>query len=147
MFGLDKYNYFINTSGFDYEFESIGNKGIIKKVASFTEIAKPSIYNFGFGDLDENKGEIIDNISSNNGDHEKILVTLGYIILDFITQNPTAQILIKGTDERRTRLYQINISKYWGYIQQNFEVYGLFGDKWQPFQKGKNYKAFLGRKL
>jgi hypothetical protein len=25
MFGLEKYNYFINTLGFDYEFESIVN--------------------------------------------------------------------------------------------------------------------------
>jgi hypothetical protein len=146
MFGLDKYNYFTNISGFDFEFESIGTKGIIKKVARFTLIESPFIYNFGFGDLDENTGDINDTISSNNGDQDKIMGTLGSIIFDFTTLNSDAQIYIEGTNATRTRLYQMSITKYWNQIDLFFEVYGLKQDKWYLFEKGINYEAFIGRR-
>jgi hypothetical protein len=146
MFALEKYTYFTNLSGFEYEFESIGAKGVIKKIARFTKIGEPFIYNFGFGDLDEKTGDINDNIASNNGDQDKIMGTLGNIIFDFTTLYTDAQIYIEGSDAIRTRLYQINISKYWVDINEAFEVFGLKDDKWQRFTKGINYEAFLGRR-
>lgn len=146
IFGLDKYNYFTNISGFDFEFESIGIKGIIKKVARFTFMQSPFIYNFGFGDLNESTGDISDTVVSNNGDQDKIMGTLGSIIFDFTTLNSDAQIFIEGTNAVRTRLYQMNISKYWNQIDLFFEVLGLKEDKWYPFKKGINYEGFLGRR-
>jgi hypothetical protein len=146
MFALEKYTYLTNLSGFEYEFESLGNKGAIKKIARFTKVAEPFIYNFGFGDLDEKTGEINDNIASNNGDQEKIMGTLGNIIYDFTTLYADAQIYIEGNDAIRNRLYQISISKYWAEIDTVFEVYGLIDNKWQKFRKGVNYEAFLGRR-
>jgi hypothetical protein len=146
MFTLEKYTYFTNISGFEYEFESFGAKGIIKKIARFTKILEPSIYNFGFGDLDEKTGEINDTIASNNGDQDKIMGTLGNIIFDFTTLYADAQIYIEGNEAIRTRLYRISISKYWVEIDTVFEVFGLKDDKWQKFMKGINYEAFLGRR-
>ena len=146
MISLDKYLYRTNVSFSDYEFESIGIKGIIKKVARFN-IIETDIYNFGFGDLNEKTGEISDTIISNNGDGDKVLGTVANIIYDFTDVFTGAAVFIQGTTDSRTRRYQMGISKYWEQIGQVFEVYGLRkDDKWELFKKNENYKAFLGRR-
>ena len=49
---LPRYLYRTNNNFLDYEFNSIGPKGSIKKVVRFTQIGV-NIYNLGFGDLEE----------------------------------------------------------------------------------------------
>ena len=49
---LPRYTYKTNENFQDYEFISIGPKGIIKKVVRFTEISN-NVFNLGFGDLDD----------------------------------------------------------------------------------------------
>lgn len=145
MLNLDKYSYRTNHSYLDYEFESIGPKGIIKKVTRFIEIGI-NIYNFGFGDLNEKTGEISDTVVSNNEDGDKVLATIASIIYDFTGVYTKAAVFIQGTTAARTRRYQMGISKYWEQISPIFEVLGLKNDKWEPFRKGENYNAFLGRR-
>jgi hypothetical protein len=72
--------------------------------------------------------------------------TLGSIIYDFTNIFPEALIYIEGTTAARTRLYQMNINKDWERIEPIFEVFGLRRDHWEPFKKGINYQAFLGRR-
>lgn len=145
MFGLDRYQYYTNASGFDYEFDSVGPAGTIRKVAHFS-VMGTNVYNFGFGDLDINTGEISDTVKSKNGDSNRILGTLGSIIYDFTTMYMEALIYIEGTDATRTRFYQMNISKYWNQIEPIFEVFGLLNGQWEDFRKGINYEAFMGRR-
>ncbi len=145
MFSEDRYSYSSSSTFLDYEFESVGVKGIIKKIARFSEIGS-NVYNFGFGDLNENTGEITDTIVSNNGDDEKILLTVAHIIYLFTSIYHKAAVVIQGTSASRTRRYQIGINKYWEQIEPIFEVFGLKENKWEPFRKGTNYKAFLGRR-
>jgi hypothetical protein len=145
MLNLEKYPYNTNKSLLDYEFESLGPKGIIKKVARFTEIGT-NIYNFGFGDLDPITGEIDDSVASGNNDGDKILSTVANIIYDFTSVFPKAAVVIKGTTNSRTRRYQMGINKYWDQISQIFEVFGLKKNQWEHFRKGGNYEAFLGRR-
>jgi hypothetical protein len=121
MFSEDKYLYNTNSSFLDFEFESIGPKGIIKKVARFSEIGK-NIYNFGFGDLDEATGEISDTVVSNNGDGDKVLITIASIIYDFTGIYTGAAVFIQGTTPARTRRYQMGINKFWTQISPVFEV-------------------------
>jgi len=52
MFTADRYNYSTNNTHLDYEFDSIGNKGVIKKVARFTWIEEFKLYSFWFGDFE-----------------------------------------------------------------------------------------------
>lgn len=145
MFSEDKYLYYTNSSFLDFEFESIGPKGVIKKVARFSEIGK-NIYNFGFGDLNEASGEISDTVVSNNGDGDKVLITVANIIYDFTSIYTGAAVFIQGTTPARTRRYQMGISKFWTQISPVFEVLGLKNEKWEQFRPGENYHAFLGRR-
>lgn len=145
MLILERYSFQTNPSFFDYEFESVGPKGTIKKVARFSPIQK-GLYNFGFGDLDEKTGEISDTIVSNNGDGEKILATVAHIIYYFTGIYQEAAIFIKGTNAARTRWYQMGISKNWEQIEPVFEIIGYREAKWEPFRKGNNYEAFIGRR-
>lgn len=141
----DKYFYKTNNSFLDYEFESVGPKGTIKKVARFSQIEN-KIYNFGFGDLNDATGEISDTVVSNNNDGEKVLITVASIIYDFTNISKDASIFIKGTTVSRTRRYQMGINKYWLQINSLFEIYGLKNQKWEVFKQGENYDAFLGRR-
>ena len=129
----------------DYEFESTGPKGVIKKVARFIEI-DVNVYNFGFGDLNEATGEISDTIVSNNEDGDKILITVASIIYNFTSIYVEAAVFIRGTTDSRTRRYQMGINKYWIHIDPVFEISGLKNDKWEQFRPGENYNAFLGRR-
>jgi hypothetical protein len=40
----------------------------------------------------------------------------------------------------------MNINRHWERIDPVFEVFGLLHDTWEPFRKGINYEAFLGRR-
>lgn len=145
MFLEDKYTYTTNSSCLDFEFESIGPKGSIKKVARFSEIFT-NVYNFGFGDLNAETGEISDSIVSNNGDIDKVLNTIASIIYAFTSTNVDAMVFVQGSTPIRTRLYQMNLNKYWPLINTLLEVFGLKSEKWEHFQPGENYSAILGRK-
>ncbi len=145
MIGGDKYLYSTNSSFLDYEFESIGPKGVIKKVARFSEMGT-NVYNFGFGDLNETTGDISDTVVSNNDDGDKVLVTVANIIYDFTNVYMEAAVFIKGTTPARTRRYQMGINKYWPQIDPIFEIFGLKDQKWEQFRPGENYDAFLGRR-
>lgn len=144
MFSEDKYIFRTNSSFLDYEFESTGPKGVIKKVARFSKIGV-NVYNFGFGDLNEMTGEISDTVVSNNDDGNKVLITVASIIFHFTTVYPGAAVVIQGTTPSRTRRYQMGINKYWDQISALFDVLGLKNGKWEKFRPVENYDAFLGR--
>ena len=145
MFEHDKYSFSTNDSFLDFEFESNGLKGVITKVARFSDIGK-NIYNFGFGDLDSLTGEISDTVISNNGDDDKVLITVASIIYDFTCVYSGAVVFIKGTTPSRNRRYQMGVNKHWDQINAVFEVFGFENEKWEHFRNGENYEAFLGRR-
>jgi hypothetical protein len=72
--------------------------------------------------------------------------SLGSIFYDFTNVLLEAAIFVQGTNKSRTRLYQMNINKHWERISPIFEVFGLIVERWEPFKKGVNYDAFLGRR-
>jgi len=141
---LDRYSYnsSTNKANLDYEFESIGPKGTIMKVVRFLEISE-GIYNLGFGDLDISTRKIKDDVITNNGDTEKVLSTVALIARDFILKHPGIILFIEGTSKAKTRLYQINISKYLEEIKQDLEIQGSRNDEWELFRKDTNYDAFI----
>lgn len=141
----DRYPYYAAKSFFDFEFESVGPKGRIRKIATFIRI-RQNIYSFGFGDLDERTGEISDTVISNNGDGPKVLNTVAAIIHDFTAMYPDASVYVEGSTPSRTRWYQMNINAFYEEISYSFELYGNRNNKWEPFRSGNNYRAFMGRR-
>ncbi len=139
---LARYQYKTNTAFLDYEFMSEGPKGNIKKVIRFTQIDS-GIFNLGFGDLDEETGEIRDTIVTNNNDSHIVLATVAATVHDFTTHYPKAIIVAQGSTHSRTRLYRMGITNHWNEISIDFEIYGLKDENWELFQERRDYEAFL----
>ena len=62
-----------------FDFISNGKKGAIPKRVAFTKTEWNQVYNLAFGDIDDNN-EIDDHSVSDNGDRNKILATIAYIV-------------------------------------------------------------------
>jgi hypothetical protein len=126
-----------------YEFISEGPKGLITKRIQFTLVNRQGVYNLAFGDKDSITGEINDKVVSNNGDSEKVLATVVGAIFAFFEHHPDAWIFATGSTTARTRLYQMGIAKYFDEISGELEIFGQIEENWYPFEKNREYLAFL----
>lgn len=142
---LDQYDINANPGFLDFEFDSEGPNGIIRKVVRFSPKNSNGItyFNLGFGDLDFKTGTINDQSISNNKDRDRILATVASTVSAFTEQYPDAIVYAKGSTPVRTRLYQMGICSNWDEINKVLYVYGFANEKWQPFEKDVNYEAFL----
>ena len=143
MFIEDRYEVEVDESISLFEFVSEGKHGKIKKLVRYSRTNVRNMYNLGFGDLDERTGEINDKIITDNGDSEKVLATVAATIYAFIAEKPTCYVYITGSNEARTRLYRMGISKYFDEISEDFVIRGLQNNVWRPFKPNDSYKAFL----
>ena len=143
---LKKYNYSASATYLDFEFDSDGPNGKIRKIVRYSpqNAAGITYFNLGFGDLNQKTGKIDDLAISNNKDREKILATIAATVLEFTQRFTDVMVYAKGSTSARTRLYQIGISANWKEIEPLLYVYGYEQDKgWQLFHKNVNYQAFL----
>lgn len=138
----DKYQVISSEDLRSFEFLSEGPNGTIKKVVLFQEF-HPDYYNLAFGDWDEIKQVINDTSRTNNNDRDKVIATVAYTVVDFLTLYKDAIIVASGSTPSRTRLYQNGINKHWVEISALFIVQGLLNDVWVPFKRDVNYDAFL----
>jgi hypothetical protein len=129
-----------------YIFESIGRYGSIFKVVAFSKI-QSNVYNFGFGDYDIQTKAIDDKSISDNGDMVKVLATVIDIALKFLSENPLIYILIEGSSQIRTQLYQRILNTYYDDLIDSHEMYGFRNGAYESFQKNVAYESFLIRKL
>jgi len=129
-----------------YMFYSDGPMGTIRKAVLYERIGK-NLFNLGFGDWNGELNQINDFGRSNNGDRDKVLATVAFTALDFTDQFPDAHILFEGTTLARTRLYQMSIAYNLLEISTYFQIQGLKSESWEPFRLGRNYKAFLVRRI
>ena len=105
-----------------------------------------NLYNLGFGDKNIDTGEMDDMVISNNGDGEKVLATVVATLYAFTEKYKNAIVYAKGSTKSRTRLYKIGITKYLDEVKEDFEIYGQLDEKWEKFQKNRNYQAFLTKR-
>jgi hypothetical protein len=127
---------------YSYLFFSDGSKGKIVKRVIYSHIGR-SLYNLGFGDWNEESRQLNDFSRTNNGDRDKVLVTVAFTALDFTSKIPDAQIFVEGSTSARTRLYQMGIGYNLLEIKIHFEVFGFLLNRWEPFEPGTNYESFL----
>jgi hypothetical protein len=137
-----KYPIIASVDPYTYEFYSEGPRGRIKKAIFFTPIGK-NLYNLGFGDWNEETQDVDDSSRSNNGDRDRVIATVAFTAIEFIERFQDAQIVIVGSTPARTRLYQMGIAFNYMEIKDLLEIQGLIKDRWETFELGVNYKAFL----
>ncbi|HEY4151452.1 MAG TPA: hypothetical protein VGM41_21080 [Chitinophagaceae bacterium] len=142
---LERYEYSKKQTFKDYFFYSEGPKGRIKKAVRFVFYPAKGVpcYNVRFGDWDEENNCINDQSVTNNGDTEKVLATVGAVIMDFTAIFNEALVYATGSTQARTRRYQMGINKMWDEIEEIFDVYGQIGIFWELFRKNINYDAFI----
>jgi hypothetical protein len=142
----DHYVFETNDSFLDFEFESCGPKGKIKKVIRYSPRNADGMtyFNLGFGDWNEVENRIDDSSTSDNRDTQKVLATVAATVLEFTAVYPDMPVYAKGSSPARTRLYQMGISANLGQIEPLLVIYALNkeGD-WEPFRRGVNYEAFM----
>ena len=143
---LSSYDFEVSPDHFEYEFYSKGPKGLIRKLvrfAPFTIYGKDFI-NLGFGDWNEETQTMDDFMTTHNGDTDKVLVTVAYIVFHFTDRFLNSIIYIEGSTPSRTRLYQMTINRNFEIIRELFDLFGFpEADGMQPFSHGVNYLAFL----
>lgn len=142
---LERYDFLIYDGLQHYEFESEGPNGKITKIVQFTLVNSNGVsyFNLAFGDWNSINERIDDMAVTNNSDRKKVLATVASIVLLFTELFPDMFVYAEGSTPARTRLYQMGILAHYQEIQQMLYVYGLKDNKWQPFEKGVNYEAFL----
>lgn len=138
-----KYEYSTEDQLLVFEFTSVGPKGEIKKVVEYTPTTIEGVYNLAFGDYDPVKDRIIDNTITNNGDSLRVLATVASTVYAFTGKYPNAWVHATGSTVVRTRLYRMGITNNLAEISEDFDVYGLKEEKWEPFVVGEDYEAFL----
>ena len=125
----------------EFEFISEGPKGQITKLVQFLKIDE-NVFNLAFGDKKEGENDIDDKIITDNKDSQKVLATVAATVLAFTEKYSQAWIIASGSTQSRTRLYQIGISTNYEELQQYFNVYGYYKQRWVKFQKNVIYDAF-----
>jgi hypothetical protein len=141
----DRYEYVISEMLLDYEFESEGPKGKIRKLVSFVpqNVDGTTYFNLGFGDLNIATGEINDLSVSDNKDTQKILATIAATVVEFTNHFPDMMVYARGSTPARTRLYQMGIASNLHEIEPLLKIFGFIDGEWQRFEKNINYEAFL----
>lgn len=138
---LNRYELVADSRHEQFEFYSDGDAGCIRKVVLFEKIS-PYLYNLSFGDWSDVKNALNDQCVSNNGDRDKVLVTVAHAVMNFMQHHPYAVLFARGSTAARTGLYQMGINKNWDRICSFYDVHGFLNDKWEPFERDKNYEAF-----
>lgn len=138
---LGGYTFQYKRSADIYVFDSVGTKGIVRKIVKFDRIGS-NLFNVSLVDLDQQTGRVSDSVTTNNGDADRVLLTVASIILNFMEKHPGVTISIQGSDAKRTRWYQMSLARNWRLIAPRFKVLGYIHGDWEDFRKGVNYVAF-----
>lgn len=127
-----------------FDFESTGKFGSIHKRTTFESTENPEIFNLAFGDVGDD-GEIDDYSRSNNGDRNKILATLVYVIEMYTDRFPNNWVYFQGSTEGRTRLYRIVAGLYFEVLSEKFEIFARVENSidFVPFRKNMKIIGFL----
>lgn len=140
---LDKYPVIVGERSMSYEFMSEGKRGKVAKAIIYSHTNVYNLYNLGFGDQNVATGELDDNITTDNGDRDKVLATVAYTLYAFTEIYPEAMIYVTGSSQARIRLYRMGINKHYNLIAEDFEVFGSLDERWQRFDKQGCYGSFL----
>ena len=125
-----------------FDFDSYGRNGTIKKRVAFTKTEWDKVFNLAFGDVDGDN-EIDDYSVSDNGDRNKILATIAFIVDAYTKRHPDRWVIFRGSTMERTRLYRMAVGLHLEELSTKFEVYAFVNENVMPFVKNLKINAFL----
>ncbi len=136
----------------EYEFESVGHKGIVKKRVEISRLKQiPGLFNFGFGDVRPD-GTVDDKAETNNGDLIRVFSTIIQIMEDFMKTHPLSTLYFAGSNQQRTNVYHLILKRYYTAFSKKFDITALkrinnqsTEVEYDPKEEGE-YLAFLVRK-
>ena len=140
------YPFTLSRTELRYEFVSISDKKEVRKIVLLSQTGDIGTYNLALLDLLEN-GELSDISETNNDDMITVFATVIKIISDFFNKVPNSNVVFKGSDKRRQRLYRIIIGKEISEISKKFDVFGGIGDSVFFFEPNTLYEFYLIKKL
>ena len=134
------------TSKNTYQFISSGRSKILK-VVELQVTDRTDVFNLAMGDMMH--GEISYSNITNNNDTDRIMQTVGHIVQVFTLESPKGYVFVKGDTRAKTRLYQRYLSNNLEKVTEIFKVWGgdEDGSVFEIFTKGKNYGAFLVKRI
>ena len=137
----------INCDHSRFEFVSVRRNGNIRKRIVFIPTYWSNVYNLAFGDITEND-EIDDTKISDNGDRNKILVTVLKVVEAYTEKFPDRWVYFTGSTEHRTRLYRMAVSLHLEELSNTFDIYAELKERGEfvPFQKELIINGFLVRR-
>ncbi|WP_276503219.1 DUF6934 family protein [Terrimonas pollutisoli] len=143
----EKYESVIASSDkLEFQFESEGPKGTIKKMVQFAQTQNEDIYNLAFGNLNKD-GSIDDETTNDNKDRNKILATVAATVYEFTAKYPDKMIFFCGITAERTRLYRMALTVNLEELKKDFRIYGVLKgmDSFERvlFRKGVDYFGFM----
>lgn len=130
----------------EFQFESDGPKGKIKKVVQFAQTQNKDMYNLAFGNINKD-GSIDDETTNDNKDRNKILASVAATVYEFTAKYPDKTIFFCGTTSERTRLYRMALAVNLEELKKDFHIYGVLKgiDTFErvSFRKGVDYFGFM----
>jgi hypothetical protein len=104
-----------------------------------------TIYNLALLDL-LSDGELCDITETKNKDFRTVMATTIQIVCDFFKRNPGSNVIFRGSDPKRHRLYSIILTRELDSMSNSFEIFGVTDSTVYPFASNKSYHFYLIRK-
>ena len=104
-----------------FEFFSAGKNGEILKRVTFSRTEDHRIYNLAFGDVDE-ANEINDYVVTDNGDRNKVLATVAFIVEAYTKRFPDRWIIFRGSTQERLCLYRMAVGLHLEELSVLYEI-------------------------
>ena len=142
----DSYPFRIKAIDIRYEFTSISAEKSVPKAVVLSQITT-DIFNMALLDVLEDESLSDDLVVTNNQDLRTVMATVMRILDDFLNRFPDKTVFFQGSDDRRTRLYRIVISRELHLIQKQFKVFGLIDEQAELFSANRPYEGFYINKL
>jgi hypothetical protein len=112
-----------------YEFTSIGSHGhILKGVVFQNSEETPHLLDLVYGDVVEDI-KVNTSAVTNNGDLDKLLLTIAAITITFLSEHSTHQVKLNGISGPRTRLYRKFINKHIDALVRMVNIYAENADE------------------
>ncbi|WP_409014435.1 DUF6934 family protein [Dyadobacter sp. CY327] len=128
-----------------YEFVSVSAEKRVKKVVLVRQSDDETVYNLALLDL-LSDGELCDITETKNKDFRTVMATTIKIITDFFKRNPGSNVVFRGSDPKRHRLYSMIITRELHAFHNSFEILGVIDSVLYPFTSNSSYHFYLIRR-